>query len=68
MQFPLSGRAQSTHNDAHVLLSVDDWELFQDAEWGSPVPFVIQEDLDEGHHAMVFQDNCRPDRQYGLEW
>lgn len=65
LQFPLSGWAQSAHNDAHVLLGVDDWELLQDAEWGSPVALIIQEDLDEGHHAVVFQDNWGPDREYG---
>lgn len=65
LQLLLSGWAQSTHNDTHILLSIDDWELLQDAEWGSPVPLIVQEDLDEGHHAMVFQDNCRSERQYG---
>ena len=64
LYFPLSGRAQSAHSDAYVLLGVDDWELLQDAEWGSPVALIIQEDLDEGHHAVVFQDNWGPDRQY----
>lgn len=65
LQLPLSGWAQSAHNDAHVLLSVDDGELLQDAEWGLSVPLNVQEDLDEGHHAVVFEDNCGPDRQYG---
>lgn len=54
LQLPLGGRAQSTHDDAHVLFSVDDCELLQNAEGGSPVALIIQKDLDEGNHAVVF--------------
>lgn len=69
LQLTLSGWTQGTYNDAHVLLCIDDWELLQDAERGPSVALIVQEDLDEGHHAMIFQDNWEQNRQdKGRPW
>lgn len=57
-QLALRGGAQRAHDDAGILLRVDDRQLLQDAERGLAVALVVQEDLDEGHHAMVLQDHC----------